>query len=262
MTARMERRRARARLVSESLFVDQAVLGLHPVREGMLLWVALIVTADTEGRGEGNPTVLCETILGGIRHGRERVFTPKLVTDLLAQMAKKQKDGTALIRCYQDGHRQYVELLNWKSHQSFKYSKPERPEPKPQQELEGMTKDVVDGIAQSKREAQERLHERVATEFGTDEYHKAAGILWKRGVHNVDQIVEVLTRARLANPRNLIAYVQHPGLQGTALSVEVENRAAREKKQRGEDKRGAAPGDMSPVADIISNVLKNTGGGQ
>lgn len=224
----MERRRARARLVSASLFADPQVLVLRPQLQAIALWVALIVTADTSGRTEGEPLVLRKTILSEVE---EDDWTEDVIESLLQQMSEGEHP---LIKWYHVGRRRYVELLRWTNHQHF--SRPTMPEHPANDELAALQARIVTEIPRCRHNL-----------------HALAARMWKTH-KQPEQIIEAL-RAVAANAeriKNPWAYIQHAGFLSVSLSRGIEAEADRD---RHEEKTAARSG-LESVADVLSRISK------
>lgn len=241
-----EKRRARARLVSCAMFDDPLVIGLEPQLQGMLLWVALIVTADTTGRTEGGPIVLANTILSELR---EDDWSVESIESLLKQMARPRDAGDGkgprpLIRWYKTGRRMHVELLGWNNTQHFtRPTVSERPTPVERD-------DVLS-----------RLQQRIATEIphSIHNLHALAGRMWKEGVHDPEQVIEAMRAIHKqgARVRNPWAYIQNHGLLATSKSRALEETARREKD---EERKGGVAGIATILADLAAQGRKPHGG--
>ena len=108
------------------------------------------------------------------------------------------------------------------------------------------------------------INDRIAFEFddadGTSPEHKYSGHnfysvarrLWNSGVHNEDQIIEVLksVRANHSRIKSVWAYINSAGLLNTALSRSLENESARYKKEAANDNG----------MELIGDIMRRTGG--
>jgi hypothetical protein len=239
-----EKRRARARLVSCAMFDDPLVIGLDPQLQGMLLWVALIVSADTTGRSEGSPIVLLNTILSELR---EADWSAEVVEGLLKQMAKARDAGDgkgprSLIRWYKTGRKLHVELIGWNNTQHFtRPTVSERPAPR-----------ADDALA--------LLQQRIATEIPTSVHnlHALAARMWNEGVHDAEQVLEAVRAIHKQGSRihNPWAYIQSKGLLSTSKSRGLEAKAARDKE---EEERGGTAGIASVLAQLAKKGAVNGG---
>jgi hypothetical protein len=242
------------------MFTDDRVLSLFPKLEGIVVWVSLIVSADTAGRTEGDPVVICKTVLSEL----SEIFTPEIVKSLLEQMAEQK-----MIHWYQVGNRHHVEILQWRKHQAFRLPPvSDRPSPPivgeehitpppplpPQKKEEPTARDplsiVINRIAIEFPDPDGKRGD-----FGGHNLFALAARTFNAGVRDEEQIVEILKSVRQNHRtiRNVWAYIQTAGLINTALSKAVETKSTIIKSEEAAGERGG----MQSLGDILRKVSEN-----
>lgn len=281
---RVEKRRAIARLLSSKTLEDRAIITLDPLLEGIVLWVALVASADAAGRLEGDPYVIQRTILSELYVGTEPAIAPETIGKLLKQMSETRTDPDEgqeikpLLYWYKLGRRQHIELCNFSKHQHglrfITTSHPgppgvDRPSAAPtiKQQVQVVARrlypQIEGGVAVPGPLM--ALHSKIKEVYGSgpeaDVIHRMAGMLYKKGLTHPDAVMEAIALLQKAGGRirNPWAYLKSTGFLSTALSRGVEAAAAEMKNQELKYKptevRG---GDMQSISSIMARALPKT----
>lgn len=237
------------------MFEDADILGLKPQLLGVVVWVALIVTADTAGRTEGNPIVLRETILGGVED-----IEIADIESVLQQLVKADR-----IQRYGVGRRQHIQIGNYSKHQRFQHVYSERPSPEapmaePKQKFKLAPE--VDPVVRERRQALERLiHKRIKAELSlphVHNLHQIAGRLIKDGLNHPEQIMVIVSVIHQAGHAIKVpyAYIRSSGLLNTALSKGIEAEARKYKVPTGIERTLKAQG-LTQLSDVLASAMRS-----